>query len=345
MAFDFKSEFLSAKERWTNGSRQPTSPSFMDLAHARNRETGFMSANRWLVLIMPNQNIRTAVDMRFVPDVGRLASTCRSVTLNEKSWFTTEENYINSGPTRVIPYKRNTNNSGGIKLTFNCGSDMFEREFFESWFSYLQNPVTRQWRFYDDYARESEVFVLLLPKQVKDFPMAMEAMQQGKITGVRLTEVYPYGVNLNGGTLGYEVAQSPLSVDVTLMYRDIVPIKDYRLVYQNSIPTVTETGYPKIEETQYERIMKNSQYNLNKAVNGFIMGVEEERTKFIARQEGISLLEAYAKQLDEFKRTEDFPRAVDGRVVYSTPRQGGLDYGLTLLSQTQGFFGTGYFGG
>jgi hypothetical protein len=56
-----------------------------------------------------------------------------------------------------------------------------------------------------------------------------------------------------------------------------------------------------------------------------------------------SILEAYSKQLVEY-RNEDFPRAVDGRVVYQTPRQGGLDLGLTLLSQTQGFFGTGFFG-
>ena len=58
----------------------------------------------------------------------------------------------------------------------------------------------------------------------------------------------------------------------------------------------------------------------------------------------MTILESYAKQLEEYKN-ENFPRAVDGRVVYQTPREGGLDLGLSILSQTQGFFGAGFFGG
>jgi hypothetical protein len=83
---------------------------------------------------------------------------------------------------------------------------------------------------------------------------------------------------------------------------------------------------------------------LDKAVNGFTIGTQRARNQFENKQqEQRSILQSYVKQLEEYK-AGDIPRAVDGRVVYSTPRQGGLDLGLTLLSQTQGFFGAGFFG-
>lgn len=316
----------------------------MDHAYGRLRETGYMSPNRWLVMMFPNERVRSALGMEFVPDVARLATTCKSMTINDKSWYTTEENFISAGSNRIFPYKRNTNNSSGMLFQFNCGSDMFEKEFFDGWYSYLQNPVTKQWKFYDDYAKGSEVYIMLLPKHVRNFDMAMEAMYQGKITGIRLTEVYPYRININGGSLNYGTSTDPMTIEVGMMYHDMVPLKEINLTYTNILPTITDTGFPVIDNSSNENILRQSQYNLNKAVGGFIVAGMRERANFDQLQKKQrSILEAYSKQLAEYKN-ENFPRAVDGRVVYQTPRQGGLDLGLTLLSQTQGFFGAGFFG-
>lgn len=344
MGLDFRSDFLASRTRFLQGSEDSPAPSFQDAAYGRMRDTGFLSANRWLVMVFPNQKVRDALGMGFVTDVARLATTCKSVSLNDKSWYTSEQS-ISAGPNRMFPYQKNSNNSSGFRLSFNIGADMFEREFFESWFSYIQNPLTKQWKFYDDYAHDSEIMVLLLPNHVRNFSMAIEAMYQGKITGVKLTEVYPYNININGGVLGYEASQNPMTLDVSMMYNDMIPLRDTKLNYSNSIPTITDTGYPVIDSTWSRSILRESQASVDKAVNGFVVGAQNAKRAFNEeRRKQMTILESYAKQLEEYKN-DNFPRAVDGRVVYQTPRQGGLDLGLTLLSQTQGFFGAGFFGG
>lgn len=319
-------------------------PSFQDTVYARARETGWASGNRWLFMLFPNWRMRDAIGMNFVPDVARLATTCKSVNLNEQTWYSTELNYIHAGPNRVLPYKRNSNNTSGIKVQFNVGADMFEKEFFEAWLRDIQNPYTRQWRFYDDYAKDSFIYLLLLPNHVQNFWQAMEAMYQGKVVGYKFTEVYPFSLNINGGNLNYNAVQEPLFADIGFMYHDMVPLQEQGIKYSNTIPTITDTGYPVLEKDPFRNILKESQDGIDKAVNGFALGTIAERGAFNAtRQQQRSILQSYAKQLEEYK-FEDIPRAVDGRVVYSTPRQGGLDLGLTLLSQTQGFFGAGFFG-
>jgi hypothetical protein len=319
-------------------------PSFQDTVYGRARETGWAAGNRWLTMVFPNQRVRDALGMRFVPDVARLATTCKSINLNEQTWYSTEQNYINAGPTRVFPYKRNTNNASGIKVQFNVGTDMFEKEFFEGWLRYIQDPYTRAWKFYDDYAKDSFIYLLLLPNHVQNFAMAMEAMKQGQIVGYKFTEVYPFSMNVNGGNLNYNNVTEPLFSDIGFMYHDMIPLQEQTIRSSRIIPTVTDTGYPVIERDRFKDILTASQAGIDKAVNGFALGTIAERGAFNAlRQQQRSVLESYVKQLEEYQVT-DLPRGVDGRVVYATPRQGGLDLGLTLLSQTQGFFGAGFFG-
>ena len=319
-------------------------PSFQDTVYGRARETGWAAGNRWLTMVFPNQQVRDALGMRFVPDVARLATTCKSINLNEQTWFSTEQNYINAGPTRVFPYKRNTNNASGIKVQFNVGTDMFEKEFFEGWLRYIQDPYTRAWKFYDDYAKDSFIYLLLLPNHVQNFAMAMEAMKQGQIVGYKFTDVYPFSMNVNGGNLNYNNVTEPLFSDIGFMYHDMIPLQEQTIRSSRIIPTVTDTGYPVIERDRFKDILTASQAGIDKAVNGFALGTIAERGAFNAlRQQQRSVLESYVKQLEEYQVT-DLPRGVDGRVVYATPRQGGLDLGLTLLSQTQGFFGAGFFG-
>jgi hypothetical protein len=330
--------------RQNNRDPSNADPSFIDSVYGRARETGWAAGNRWLFMLFPNRQVQKGIGMRFVEDVARLATTCKSVVLNEQTWYSTEQSYLNAGPNRIFPYKRNTNNGSGFKVQFNVGTDMFEKEFFESWLRYIQNPITRQWRFYDDYAKGSEIYLMLLPNHVQNFSSAINAMYKGNIIGYRFTEVYPFSMNINGGSLNYTNVTDPLFSDIGFMYHDMVPLQNFRLQYDNSIPMVTDTGFPVIENDRYSAILAASQQGLDKAVNGFTIGTQRARNQFENKQqEQRSILQSYVKQLEEYK-AGDIPRAVDGRVVYSTPRQGGLDLGLTLLSQTQGFFGAGFFG-
>ena len=221
---------------------------------------------------------------------------------------------------------------------------MFEKEFFEGWLRYIQDPYTRAWKFYDDYAKDSFIYLLLLPNHVQNFAMAMEAMKQGQIVGYKFTDVYPFSMNVNGGNLNYNNVTEPLFSDIGFMYHDMIPLQEQTIRSSRIIPTVTDTGYPVIERDRFKDILTASQAGIDKAVNGFALGTIAERGAFNAlRQQQRSVLESYVKQLEEYQVT-DLPRGVDGRVVYATPRQGGLDLGLTLLSQTQGFFGAGFFG-
>ena len=342
---DIKGNLQAAKARAAYQSyvKNPE-PSFQDTVYGRARETGWAAGNRWLTMVFPNQQVRDALGMRFVPDVARLATTCKSINLNEQTWYSTEQTYINAGPTRVFPYKRNTNNASGIKVQFNVGTDMFEKEFFEGWLRYIQDPYTRAWKFYDDYAKDSFIYLLLLPNHVQNFAMAMEAMKQGQIVGYKFTDVYPFSMNINGGNLNYNNVTEPLFSDIGFMYHDMIPLQEQTIRSSRIIPTVTDTGYPGIERDRFKDILTASQAGIDKAVNGFALGTIAERGAFNAlRQQQRSVLESYVKQLEEYQVT-DLPRGVDGRVVYATPRQGGLDLGLTLLSQTQGFFGAGFFG-
>jgi hypothetical protein len=329
----------AAKSQYKSYVNNPD-PSFQDMVYGRARETGWANANRWLVMVFPNERVRNSIGMNFVPDVARLATTCKSVVLNEQTWFTTEQNYLNAAANRIFPYKRNTNNSSGLKLQFNVGTDMFEKEFFQTWLGYIQNPSTHQFRFYDDYAYESEIYIILLPNHVQNFQMAMEAVDTGYLTGFRLTECYPFTYNINGGSLNYTNTSEPLFVDVGFMYHEMLPLRPTRKQFNNTIPTITDTGFPEIGGRR-----KKKDGGMKKAINGFVTDEEEPEnwaySDIPRKQRG--MLESYSKQLNEI-RYDDLPKGIDGRVVYSTPRQGGLDLGLTVLSQTQGFFGAGFFG-
>lgn len=327
-------------------------PSFNDYQYTMGRQSGFAKANRYLVLIFPNDYIRSATGMRTNIDIARLATTCKSINLNEQTWYTTSQEDIHAGSSRVFPYKRNTNNSNGVRLQFNCGADMFEKEFFEQWLRSIQDPYTRRWQYYDTYANGSEMYAILLPNDVANFYQAVGALfsKPTKLTGYKFTEVYPYSININGGALNYQTASEPLFMDIGFMYHDMVPLTEDKVAAPNAIKPVTESGFPVIDGTWSDQIIRDSERGLNRAVNGFVVGAnnarkafardEQDRGQIAAKQR--SVLESYVTQIQEVNL--DVPRAVDGLVVQPPPGNGALDLGLTILSQVQGFFGAGFYG-
>lgn len=322
--------------------------SFNERIYGRARDTGFSSSNRWLVLLFPNSNIQQAIKFNYLGDTTRLALTCKSITMNDQSWYTNELTWLNAGPNRVVPYKRNTTNTSGIKIQWNLGADMYEKEFFDQWMREIQIPYSYAMRYYDDYAKDSSIYLILLPNHVSNFYEAVAAMGQGRLVGYHLTEAYPYSVNINGGALNYNTSQEPMFVDVGFMYHNIVPLfGSYNQRVPNTIlPMATDTGYPVFPKDRYnaDGILQASQQGLDRAVEGFALGTIVERGAFNSlRQNQHAVLRQYTQQLQSYKNTE-FPRAVDGKVVYSTPKTGALDIGLNILQDTQGFLGAGFFG-
>lgn len=330
-----------------------TVPSMLDRQQQVARQFGYAKGNKYLVLLFPNANVQGKTGWRSVEDMARLATTCKSVMLNEQSWFTSEQADIHAGATRIFPYKRNSNNSTGVRLQFNCGADMFEKEFFQYWMRYIQNPITKRWKFYDDYANGSEMIMILLPNHVANFNQAVNELFSSKtystLTGYRFTEVYPYSLNINGGSLNYQQVQEPLFVDVGLMYHDVVPLTEVRKKPADDIDPVTETGFPYINSKNTEEIVASSLEGLDRAVDGFVVGARNAVGGFVnnVRERGElssqqrSVLESYAIQLGQ---EQNIPRAMDGVLKQPSPGNGALDLGLTVLSQVQGFFGAGFYG-
>lgn len=317
-------------------------PGWNDLMYSEARRVGFASANRYLVLIMPNARVRAKLGMNFIEDTLRLAIRCKSIALEAQAFFTAEESTLSPGPVRAMPYKRNTANTTGVKLSYYMGGDMFEKVFFESWMNSIQDNTTKQFDYYDNYAKGSDCFLLLLPNMIQNVTQAISAMISGKITGFHLTEVYPYSYgipSLQGGG-----STEPLSLDVNLMYREIRPM-DGALFTR---PDSTTTTIPRISISDLRSNAFNDALSNVNSTNAIVRkNLTNARDLFVRQQNASGRANQYRTFLEELNGEIDIappPRGVDGRLVYKSPRFGGLDLGLSILSQTQGFFGAGYFG-
>lgn len=325
------------------------SPSFPDTVYGTMRTSGFASPNRYLVFLLPNINVRQDLGMRFVEDTSRLAITCKSIAIPEIAWNTAEENFLHGGPSRLYPYRKNTANTAGFKLSYHCGADMFEKEFFHDWANYIQNPITKQFKFYDDYAKDSEAVVLLLPKFVQNFDQAIDAYYKGLLTGFKFTEIYPYSFTVNAGMLSSEAATSPMTVDVGLMFRDMVPL-GIDFGGKPIVPEISDTGFPTIERsTDMARSLDDARRNLQSSVDEMNGMTRLSNRKF--NQQALdrrNQFAQYLQNLDDYKNGkypivgDGLPKADNGLLNYNTNT--GLQLGLQLLQQTQGFFGAGYFG-
>lgn len=317
-------------------------PGWNDLMWNTMRDYGFASANRFLVLVMPNGYVRNTIGMNFVEDTLRLAVRCKSISLESQSFFTAEESTLSPGPVRVMPYKRNTANTTGVKLSYHMGADMFEKVFFESWFNMIQDPLSKRFAYYKDYALSSDCYLLLLPNMIQNVTQAMGAMMENKLTGFRLTEVYPYsyGVpSLQGGG-----SSEPLSLDVNLMYREILPL-DGKLWAGSDGPSKT---IPRISSADLRNAVQGGSLDALNETNRITReSLIANRDEFVNLQNKTGRVNNYRNFLNELNGDADIadpPAGVDGKLIYKTPRFGGLQLGLSLLSQTQGFFGAGYFG-
>jgi hypothetical protein len=158
---------------------------FIDDLIGQMRVKGFARPNRWIAIIDLDPSIATNLGFSKTAIVRRLATTCSSITIPAKSFYTHEMNV--SYPSTLIPYAVSTNNQSGATMEFNVLADMFEKEVFENWQNQIIDPVTKQVNFYDKYAKNSSVVIVQLPNSIKDLEGAIGYSYNQNASGISLS--------------------------------------------------------------------------------------------------------------------------------------------------------------
>lgn len=218
-------------------------PNFIDAFISNMATKGFVKPNRFLVMVEPN--IAIARSLGYSPEEikQRLMVTCASASLPSKSFLTHEEPITH--PNRMIPYGINVNNNSGASFEFHVLGDMFEKNIFEMWQNMIIDPQTKQQSFYDDYAKGSTLTVIQIPNIIKSFEGALEALaSNGSLSGMRLTEIYPYNFTVNGGSQNYGQSQESMKVKVDFMYHEIYPLREmpFRRSIDDAVRRVDRNG-------------------------------------------------------------------------------------------------------
>jgi len=215
---------------------------FIDSFIANMKYKGFAKANRYLVLVEPNPYVASKLGFNASTIKQRLAMTCSSVAQPSKSFMTHEMSVTQ--PVRLIPYGINTNNSAGVSVEFNVLGDYFEQNIFQIWQNLIIDPVTKQQSYYDDYAKGSSMIIAQVPNNISSYEEGLKALvETEEISGLRLSEIYPYNFTVNGGSQNYASATEPLKIKVDFMFREITEVKEPKLSDPNSgLILVDENG-------------------------------------------------------------------------------------------------------
>ena len=169
--------------------------------------------------------------------------TLKAFSTNVPSkYFSTLERDI-GGPKRRLPYT--TTFDEELTVQFYCSNNLMEYGFFQRWMDNIIDPVTRYVSFYDDFAKDTNVTLILVPNGYKfnvsssgaalNIGDITEDMKNGKLRGVRFTEVYPRSMNINGGTLEWAGNTKPMFVNVNFAFREAVDVTTYDDYMDNAI--------------------------------------------------------------------------------------------------------------
>jgi hypothetical protein len=329
---------------------------FIDGFMSNMRDKGFVKSNRYLVLIQPNPSVAASLGYSSEEIKQRLAMTCSSASLPTKGFLTHE--IIFTQPSRLVPYAINSNNSSGASFEFYVLGDMFEKNVFEMWQNLIIDPVTKQQSYYDNYAAGSSIIVAEIPNIVPSFEAAMEVMsKQNLISGIRLTEIYPYNFTINGGTQTTAQQTEPLKVKVDFMFREIVQISEpripeiasgMRMVNDNGNFTrqvVRETAASILSRAALLRSSK-SVYTRNDVVDTTLQEAQNDFKESQRKAATTSIEKAEIRR--QYNQSANVPRGVDGRLIQ--PKVDGLPQenpndeisqlltkALSFVAQGQGF--------
>jgi hypothetical protein len=148
-----------------------------------------MRNNRYCILFQGEPQAAAAIPV----DSKRLSISCSSVTFPESTFQTVERDI--AGPKQTIPFVQQFGDSSAA-FSFLCGADLYEYLVFRSWQRMIIDPVFRYNAFYDDYAKNCTLTVMLLPQYVRNYNEALERLEANEVYGITLSEIYPKTVAL-----------------------------------------------------------------------------------------------------------------------------------------------------
>jgi hypothetical protein len=115
------------------------------------RDKGLMTTNRFSVEFALPSIIRT---IDYLGDLRTVAMQCEGLTLPGMSISTQQARTY--GEFREMPYERTFDN---ITMTFMVDNSMDSKFLFDTWINSIQDPVTRQFNYYNEYTTDIDIFV------------------------------------------------------------------------------------------------------------------------------------------------------------------------------------------
>lgn len=120
------------------------------------KSKGLMSTNRYRVeFSLPPALAASKNTYNYVGDLRKVLLFCDSVQLPGMSISTQQSRAY--GEFREMPYERLFDN---ISLTFYVDNSMDSKALWDAWINSIQDPVTRQFNYYNDYISDITIYVL-----------------------------------------------------------------------------------------------------------------------------------------------------------------------------------------
>ena len=167
----------------------------IDKFMASVRTEGLMRTARFEVFftipnVFPNNGIYSG-------DINKILLYCDSVNLPGISLSTTQSRTF--GEIREMPWEKMFDN---VNMSFFLDNSMEIKMFFDNWISYIQDPVTRNFAYYNDYVVDMDI-------EVKDLVNNTKYM-------VTLYECYPKSI----GTINLDMASKDVAkLQVSMNYK------------------------------------------------------------------------------------------------------------------------------
>jgi hypothetical protein len=153
---------------------------------------GLMRTSRY------NVNMRTPKSITTAPNMRKILLFCSDITI---PGVTIATNQIRiHGEIREAPNEKMFDNTN---LSFYVDNNMEVKKLFDSWINSIQNPVTRNFNYYDEYVTEIKIDV--------------EDTKDRKRYEVRLFECYPK--NVGGISLAHE-SKEVMKLQVSMNYKN-----------------------------------------------------------------------------------------------------------------------------
>tara|TARA_B100000029_G_scaffold33924_1_gene32054 strand:+ start:238 stop:978 length:741 start_codon:yes stop_codon:yes gene_type:complete len=171
------------------------------LAGYRTKD-GIARPSRYEVVILPPSGSPTNPFTSLLTSIGSsrdVSLKCESIAFPGRNIDTTPDTNI-YGPTREIATGFSF---ADITATFQCSSDLKEKEFFENWQKASFNAQTWAMQFYNDYIGEIQIYLL--------------DEQDNRRYGVKIWECFPK--TLEQQVLNYGTINEQLKISVTFSYR------------------------------------------------------------------------------------------------------------------------------